>query len=278
MAWLAGPIPNCRDGACRRLNDNTSRMSGERNLMKIMATSDLHGNLEGLDPTGADIVVLAGDIAPLRGRGAWHINDQKKWINKRFREWTASFPDIQFVVIPGNHDFWLTDYLAGKIECELPPNFHLLLDKEEIFYGLHFYGTPWVPWINGKWCFEASDKTLEYEFAGIPKGIDVLITHSPPEIKHKFVDISMTHDKRYWRHFGSAALTKEIQAKAPHIVFCGHIHTGDHKCNVINTTSAPHNSLCYNVSRVDEKYQVTYPLTVLKVRDKTVVECNGNFR
>ena len=45
--------------------------------MRIMATSDLHGNLEGLDPKGADVVVLAGDIAPLRGRGPWHINDQK---------------------------------------------------------------------------------------------------------------------------------------------------------------------------------------------------------
>ena len=50
--------------------------------MRIMAISDLHGNLEGLDPSGADVVVLAGDIAPLRGRGAWHVNDQKKWINK----------------------------------------------------------------------------------------------------------------------------------------------------------------------------------------------------
>ena len=50
--------------------------------MRIMATSDLHGNLEGLDPKGADVVVLAGDIAPLKGRGVWHVNDQKKWINK----------------------------------------------------------------------------------------------------------------------------------------------------------------------------------------------------
>ena len=28
--------------------------------MRIMATSDLHGNLEGLDPRGADVVVGAG--------------------------------------------------------------------------------------------------------------------------------------------------------------------------------------------------------------------------
>ena len=33
--------------------------------MKIMATSDLHGNLEGLDPRGADVVVLWGfDFSP----------------------------------------------------------------------------------------------------------------------------------------------------------------------------------------------------------------------
>ena len=61
--------------------------------MRIMATSDLHGNLNELDPKGADVVVLAGDIAPLKGRGVWHVNDQKKWINKKFREWTQSYPD-----------------------------------------------------------------------------------------------------------------------------------------------------------------------------------------
>ena len=37
--------------------------------MRIMATSDLHGNREGLDPKGADVVVLAGDIAPLATDG-----------------------------------------------------------------------------------------------------------------------------------------------------------------------------------------------------------------
>jgi hypothetical protein len=56
-----------------------------------MATSDLHGNLEGLDPKGEDVVVLAGDIAPLKGRGPWHINDQKKWINRKFVESINTF-------------------------------------------------------------------------------------------------------------------------------------------------------------------------------------------
>ena len=82
--------------------------------MRIMATSDLHGSFEGLDPDGADVVVIAGDIAPLRGRGPWHINDQRKWINKQFHEWTSSYPDIHFVVIPGNHDFFPIAHLLFK--------------------------------------------------------------------------------------------------------------------------------------------------------------------
>ena len=52
--------------------------------MKIMAVSDLHGSLEGLDPRGADVVVVAGDLAPMKGWGIWHVNDQVKWINQRF--------------------------------------------------------------------------------------------------------------------------------------------------------------------------------------------------
>ena len=46
--------------------------------MRIMAISDLHGNLEGLDPSGADVVVLAGDIAPLKGRGLSGYDSQKR--------------------------------------------------------------------------------------------------------------------------------------------------------------------------------------------------------
>ena len=42
--------------------------------MKIYAVSDLHGNLDGLDPCDADLVVIAGDLAPMKGWGVWHIH------------------------------------------------------------------------------------------------------------------------------------------------------------------------------------------------------------
>ena len=147
-----------------------------------MATSDLHGNLEGLDPSGADVVVLAGDIAPLKGRGVWHINEQKKWINKKFREWTSSYPDIRFVVIPGNHDFYPIAHILFKgrdinWEFGFSPNVHFLGDEGAEIDGLKFYGTPWVPIISYSWAFEGEHDTLVDWFSKIPSGLDVLVTH-----------------------------------------------------------------------------------------------------
>ena len=115
-------------------------------------------------------MVLAGDIAPLKGRGPWHINDQKKWINKRFREWTSSYPGIQFVVIPGNRS--------------------LQTDSE---------------------------------------------------------------------HFGSSELTEAIIEKRPRLVFCGHIHTGQHGGVDFESTSI------YNVSRLDERYEIAYEPTLVDI-------------
>lgn len=72
--------------------------------MKLYAVSDLHGNLAGLDPHDADIVLIAGDVAPMKGWGIWHVNDQVKWMNQKFAAWCEKYPKAEFVVIPGNHD------------------------------------------------------------------------------------------------------------------------------------------------------------------------------
>ena len=44
--------------------------------MKIYAISDQHGQLEGLDPHGADLVLVAGDFAPMDGWGAKDLANQ----------------------------------------------------------------------------------------------------------------------------------------------------------------------------------------------------------
>ena len=35
--------------------------------MKVFAISDMHGRLEGLDPKGVDLVVVAGDFGIING-------------------------------------------------------------------------------------------------------------------------------------------------------------------------------------------------------------------
>lgn len=39
--------------------------------MRIMLTSDLHGNLEGIDPKGADVVVLADERYEITYEPTW---------------------------------------------------------------------------------------------------------------------------------------------------------------------------------------------------------------
>ena len=73
-----------------------------------------------------------------------------KWINKKFREWTSSYPDIQFVVIPGNHDFYPIAHILYRDvgidwKYAFSPNVHFLGDAAAEIGGVRFYGTPWVP-------------------------------------------------------------------------------------------------------------------------------------
>lgn len=229
--------------------------------IRIAATSDLHGFLDGLEDEltkiKPDVFVIAGDIHPCR------IDmDADKWFMETFFPFVEG-QEIPVVAIPGNHDFWISDTLTYNYDWIMkspPKNFHLLCDSEATFYGLRFYGTPWVPYINGRWCFEASNVTLKYQFSKIPKGVDVLITHSPPQMKHKFIDISIDRPKANWRHFGSQELTEAILEKFPHLLFCGHIHSGDHQCLEIRDREDNLITPCFNVARVNEQYNVAYPV------------------
>ena len=54
-------------------------------------------------------------------------------------------------------------------------------------------------------------------------------------------------------------LTEAIVKKRPRIVFCGHIHTGQHGGVDFGT------SRIYNVSRLDERYEIAYEPTWVDV-------------
>ena len=73
-----------------------------------------------------------------------------------------------------------------------------------------------------------------------------------PRIPGSDVDRSLQTDSE---HFGSPELTEAIIEKRPRFVFCGHIHTGQHGGVDFE------GSRVYNVSRLDERYEITYEPT-----------------
>lgn len=230
--------------------------------MKIIATSDTHGDLRGLDLTGADIALFAGDIAPLNGFSKWHMLDQVKWMRTKFRHFCESWPSTEIVFIPGNHDFFplkdrLCSMLPGKdISLSLAPNAHMLIDSSIKIKGLNVYGTPWVPVISHMWAFEAYNDVLKTVYSKIPRGLDILLSHAPP--RHGLVDVSLEYGYASDR-FGSNELTEVILDKQPKMCFCGHIHSGDHKMTELGCTTV------MNVSRVNESYEIAYEPAVIEI-------------
>ena len=229
--------------------------------MRIFAVSDTHGKLEGLDPSGADIVVMAGDVAPLRGWTERALVEQVRWMNTVFCDWCGSYPKTAFRMIPGNHDLFAAyDDLLSAVR--LPENAKLLIDELDEVSGLRIYGTPWVPCINGRWAFEENvPGLLSRKFAAIPDGVDILLTHTPPRIRHKKVDVSIDRNSP---HFGSAELLDAIRKTRPRYALCGHIHTGDHAQTILRHEDGDE-TIVRNVSRLDEEYKVRYEAFAFEV-------------
>ena len=239
--------------------------------VKILATSDIHGFLAGLldicSVQQPDVLLIAGDIHPCEigvSPDTWFEHEFFPFV------YEVGKKGCEVIAVPGNHDYWLAAHgpamrLKGTLPFRdmpvVPENFHLLVDSEYKTHGLRFYGTPWVPWISGHWCFEEEDDDLRVRFAAIPEGVDFLISHSPPRYDEANLDISLQRPPEQRRHFGSVALRDAIERKKPRYCICGHIHSGYH-----GGFTAPCGTKIYNVSRVDERYHVYYAPLLLEVK------------
>lgn len=238
----------------------------------IAATSDIHGCLEGIQEVchtrNVDVLVIAGDIEP-----ADIFTSKPYWFEHKFFPLMRKLK-CEVVAIPGNHDFYLSSHYAS-IACNekknIPENFHLLIDEEITINGIRFYGTPWVPLIDGRWCFEGTDADIADYFSLIPDGVDVLVTHSPPFLSHKAIDQSCDFSPEHRRHFGSKSLNEAIKSKSPSIVLCGHIHSGIHShVEIMSKRDKPVH--IWNVSRVNEEYRIAYKIKILELTNGTVSE------
>ena len=219
----------------------------EEKKLKIVAISDIHGLLPELPE--CDVVCCAGDISPLEIQ-----TDQTSmvsWFCLVFLPWVESLPCKKFVMISGNHDFFLQNIHRRLIDESdgyrrytwrsasdvmkklLPGNLRgkynklvYLCDSSYEYEGHRFYGTPWIADLS-RWAFYLDNDSLMEKYKNIPKKCDVIITHMPPKIEG-LGEVIQGGCFNTGENYGSQELAEVLKTKDFKYALCGHVHSGQH--------------------------------------------------
>lgn len=129
-------------------------------------------------------------------------------------DWILRLPHRHKVIVAGNHDWAFAN--EPRAAREMFFGVHYLEDSELTLDGVRFYGSPWQPEFCN-WAFNLPrGALLAAVWAKIPRGIDVLITHGPPE---GFGDRTTLTSRA-----GCADLRARVAEVEPRLHLFGHIH------------------------------------------------------
>lgn len=172
--------------------------------MRIVAVADTHLFHDQLVVPGGDVFVHAGDLCR-RGDLAEL---------RRAATWIAGLPHRHKVIVAGNHDWaFAREPLAARAMFR---GAHYLEDDEVTIDGVRFYGSPWQPAFMD-WAFNLPrGPALAAVWAKIPRGIDVLVTHGPPDGIGDRVGLAA--------RAGCADLRARVAEVEPRLHVFGHIH------------------------------------------------------
>ncbi|MBX0330508.1 metallophosphatase domain-containing protein [Oscillochloris sp. ZM17-4] len=163
--------------------------------MRIVAISDTHGLHRQIRVPPGDILIHAGDLTRHGDRDA--LADVNAWL--------AELPHRQKLVIAGNHDWCLYDEPEAARALLISATY--LCDERVAIQGVQIYGSPWTPSMG--WAFSRSPMALQYHWAELPDGIDVLITHGPP--------LGALDQDAKSQHCGDAALAAAVRELRPRL-------------------------------------------------------------
>lgn len=172
--------------------------------MRILAFSDLHRDL----PQAAKLVEMSADADVVIGAGDFAS------VHEGLEETIAALATIAAptVLVPGNNE--TEEALRAAAESwEAATVLHggaTTIDGVE-FFGLGA-GVPVTPW---EWSFDLDDEAATAMLEACPRNA-ILVLHSPPS---GHCDAAGDGS-----HFGSEALLRAIEEKAPRLAVCGHIH------------------------------------------------------
>ena len=235
-------------------------------MLKIVATSDLHGDLpKPEDMPSGDVLVLAGDILPDDFHFKWRdvigttrIERQGWWFQHVFIPWLAEVKHIipekgiekwekrykHFIITGGNHDFFLNAMMPSGVQKMLPKRTHYLSEGCVEIDGITFFGAGWN--MTRGWAFAHDNTTIADKLKQMPTGVDVMVVHTPP-----FID-------GLSGHHCPQAVTDYLTANPKKAYICGHIHEAYGSYKVGDTP-------VYVVSRKDRKYEDTNPFVEITI-------------
>lgn len=172
--------------------------------MKLLAFSDLHRDLG----QAAELVAMSAEADAVIGAGDFAS------MHEGLSETIDALAAIEAptLLVPGNNETEqaLRETAASWSAATVLHGSGAEIDGVE-FYGLGA-GIPVTPW---EWSFDLDDAAASSMLEPCPQGA-VLVLHSPPQ---GHCDANGSGD-----HFGSPALLRAIEEKAPRLAVWGHIH------------------------------------------------------
>ena len=186
-------------------------------MIKIVAISDTHTKHHDVTPDlpEGDIIIHSGDCT----------NVGKDYELLNFLDWFGSLPYKHKIFIAGNHDFCFEPTLSAfpPVYPDIAQEFKdkgiiYLMDQMVEVEGLKIYGSPWQPRFYD-WAFNVNrGDEIAQKWAGIPEGLDILITHGPA--------FGILDSTIGGMRVGCEELYKKVFGVKPKYHICGHIHFG----------------------------------------------------
>jgi Icc-related predicted phosphoesterase len=185
-------------------------------MPSVCIVADTHKRHREIAIPPCDLLIHCGDICSFQADDARVLDDADMWF--------AEAPASHVICIGGNHDFML-----HRREFRFSQATYLEDSLTEIA-GLRIYGSPWCPDLSG-FAFFASEPDLIARWRAIPSGIDILITHTPPQ---GILDLPSDGTT----HLGCPWLRQELQRIRPRLHVFGHIHASHGQTTIDGVTYA----------------------------------------
>jgi len=225
-------------------------------LTKIVCIADTHNFHDDVDVPDGDILIHAGDFT-LSGT----LNEVVE-----FNDWLGKLDHSFKVVVAGNHDRCLGE--NETLGLKMFTNAIYLERSGTTLDGVKIWGAPMTPAFNGMrgglTFYTNDDKEAKGVWRGMPKNLDVLITHGPPfgildEVERYGYGQTFPAGEQTIEHCGDGMLASKVIANKPKYHLFGHIHEG------YGRFTADYGTKFINCSVVNEAYNVVNKPVVFKI-------------